>query len=116
MFEIYVIENDFSSKTYIGQTTQGIQKRFNQHKHNTESRIGRSIQYHGVNHYSIKVIDTAETQEEADTKERLYIKQYDSINDGYNLQPGGVLDYGSDYEQGVGVHVNIAGNRIKRKI
>lgn len=112
LFIIYIIKNDFNERVYIGQTTQKINKRFNQHKTNKDSRIGRSIRYHGAEHFNISVLDIADNPEDADKKESFWINKMDAIRNGYNLRPGGRLKYKDDYEPISAVNIKISGKKV----
>ena len=108
--EIYKIENLVNGKVYIGQTTIGFNKRYgttennkkdpieivyNYHKNKIEYgcniHLLRSIEKYGFESFVVnKIIDVAFSQEELDIKECMYIKLYNSINNGYNHKEGGI--------------------------
>ena len=108
--EIYKIENLVNGKVYIGQTTIGFNKRYgttennkkdpiqivyNYHKNKIEYgcniHLLRSIEKYGFESFRVnKIIDVAFSQEELDIKECMYIKLYNSINNGYNHKEGGI--------------------------
>lgn len=112
MVSLYMITNKLNGKVYIGQTHRDPAIRFKEHTH-TDSKIGRSIQLHGIENFRMEVIDTAENQLEADYKERKYIKKYNSIENGYNVEAGGVLDYGEETRGLTPIQFNIIGNKIQ---
>lgn len=112
MYKIYVIWNDFDGKEYVGQTRQPLKKRFQQHKSNKKTRISHSINYHGAEHFFIREIDSADTQKEADKKEKEWIKRKNTMVNGYNIQPGGIEEYRDEYQPLRQVKTEIIGNRI----
>ena len=92
---IYLISNTINSKKYVGQTTQTLRARWSDHvynsKHLTRVRaIHLAMRKYGVENFIIEQIDSAETQEELNEKEKYWIKYYDCVSPkGYNLTSGG---------------------------
>ena len=107
---IYIIKNIINNKIYIGQTSQGFNKRYRYsgnsdiervykyHLHRKEQNSGynehllNSIIKYGFNAFIVnKEFDIAYTQEELNKLEYLYIKIYNTtnINFGYNKKDGG---------------------------
>ena len=91
MYYIYEIYNDVTQRRYIGQT-QYYGRRFNQHiynlkagKHTAENMQADAITY-GVEHFFLRIIDTAKTKEEALSKETRYIRRFNTYvpDKGYN--------------------------------
>lgn len=94
MVEIYKITNKVNGKVYIGQTTQGIRKRWSQHCCAEGCpKLHRAILKYGKRNFSVQRIDVASNKEEANQKEMYWIEQYDSANHehGYNLSLGGAF-------------------------
>lgn len=84
-FQVYIITNDINDKVYIGETTNSLRERFNQHYNNPVSHIGAAMHELGKEHFSISVLDdTATSLEELNEKEKYYIEKYDAIQNGYN--------------------------------
>lgn len=94
---IYKATNINNDKIYIGQTTQTLEQRANQHLRETKSikkdntYFHNAIEKYGFNKFHFETIDTAHNQEELDQKERFWISYYHSNNSryGYNLDSGG---------------------------
>lgn len=90
--DIYVIEDKENSKAYVGKTTRWIQ-RVKEHKassNNRKSLIDNMIKKYGVDRFSFRIIDQAESKEELDNKEKYYIGKLNTIYPtGYNLTLGG---------------------------
>ncbi len=90
---IYIIKNTVNNKVYIGQTWRNINKRFTCHKsgngNGSKTKIHRALVKYGSNNFYIKEICKCETQEEADEFEKKLIKEYNSMDNGYNTESGG---------------------------
>ena len=104
---IYKIENLVNGKVYIGQTTQGFNKRYNRFGKNIERvynfhkkcektnmrhnhHLLQSIEKYGFDNFKVdKIIDYAFSEYELDIKEKCWIQYYDSFYNGYNMTLGG---------------------------
>lgn len=91
---IYKIENLVNGKIYIGQSTEGFDKRYGDkgilNTHNLH--LKRSIEKYGVDKFDVtKICDYAFSKKELDIKEMAYIKMYKSYKAkfGYNKTLGG---------------------------
>jgi len=77
-----------SGKVYIGRAVH-FKKRMQTHKHTAKSGVKRplydAIRKYGWENFLKEVIDIAEGNEAAYALELKYIKQFDSINKGYNV-------------------------------
>lgn len=91
---IYKITNTINSKVYIGQTIKTAEKRFQQHRNNyTKSYFSQIVLYkafkkYGIENFSFEIIEEI-PNEELDLREKYWIEQYDSYNNGYNSTLGG---------------------------
>lgn len=96
---IYCIEHICSGRVYIGQTVQGIRKRWARHQIETCcARLSRAIKKYGPDSFTISQIDVASSKEELDALESFYIELYASTNKklGFNLMSGGSFGTHSD--------------------
>ena len=91
---IYMAINITNNKKYIGKTKFSLNKRKIQHKNNANcNRPGHF--YNAIRKYGFEVFDWFILEEDVETNELLneleyhYIVQYNSINEGYNITPGG---------------------------
>lgn len=85
---VYKIANNVNNKVYIGQTTQKVSNRFQQHKAYAwkgDTYLANAIRKHGEEAFSIKTIRECSDQEELNYYEGKYIELYDSVKTGYNL-------------------------------
>lgn len=83
-----------SGKIYIGKTTTTLNERRRRHENSIRSKkktyfIKALIKY-GIENIQWEVIDTTNNFHELNRLEEYWIKYYDSINSGYNIQIGGV--------------------------
>ena len=96
---IYKITNLTNKKVYIGQTNQPINRRWNTHKRAAKNKVNRhlydSINHYGINNFIIEQIDSSDTKEELDKKEKSWIVYYKSNlrEFGYNMTEGGESRY-----------------------
>ena len=91
---IYKITNTINNKVYIGQTVKTVQKRFTQHKNNSNKPyFSQIILYKAFNKYGIENFICEEIEEVdnslLDERERYWIEYYDSYFNGYNSILGG---------------------------
>ena len=91
-YKIYCITNRINNKKYIGVTKNDLKERVSKGYYNNYE-FNKDIHQFGWNNFEKKIIDMAKNKCEADKKEKYYIKIYDTINNGYNIQTGGFKDY-----------------------
>lgn len=90
---IYQALNLVNNKRYIGQTIQSLKKRKREHFSTTSCvYFHRALEkYPEEFQWEWSIIDTADTKEELNEKEKYWIQYYNSNNNkyGYNLTAGG---------------------------
>ena len=92
---VYKITNNINKKTYIGQTTQKLYYRWNNHIYNMKNTknnhpLYNAMRKHGVENFTIEEIDGANSITELNYKEWLRIHMHNTIApNGYNLREGG---------------------------
>lgn len=92
---VYLIKNAVNGKCYVGQTWTTATHRLREHIYAALSRakgcikLARAIIKYGQVAFTIDVLSTASSQEEADTLEDRYIVELNTITDGYNIRRGG---------------------------
>ena len=94
MNEIYKITSKTSNKSYIGKTTKGFQKRFNEHINNAKrgqlSHFYNAIRKYGENDFKIEVLETNVDIEVLGDREKYWINTFNTYNgEGYNMNEGG---------------------------
>ena len=96
---IYKISNNKNDLVYIGQTTGGILRRFNQHKssvrYGSDTKLHRAMREIGVQNFEVTEIckvtidDIGDVAKILNALEVEYISLYNSMNNGYNSTKGG---------------------------
>ena len=86
---IYRITCKLDGMIYIGQTVRTIEERFQEHA-KADSYIGNAIRAHGVENFSVEVIEECDTREQLNEREIFWIAELNSKHpNGYNLTDGG---------------------------
>ena len=81
-----------SDKYYVGQTRKSLNERANQGKgYRSSKKFYRAILKYGWDWFSKHriILKSDLTKKEADYWERYYIQEFNSIDNGYNIQTGG---------------------------
>ncbi len=94
---VYLITNKINGKVYVGKTERTLELRWRDHLNDSIKRPNRSpflynaMNKHGVENFSIQKIASAETRQELDALEKLWIVKLHSMDAalGYNLTSGG---------------------------
>lgn len=88
---IYKIENNINGKCYIGQTSRDPWHRFQEHMTDKSHcvKLVSAVNKYGKECFSLKVIDHANSMEELNKKEIMYIEKFNSVKNGYNILDGG---------------------------
>lgn len=108
---IYKITNTINNKSYIGQSCN-IEERWKRHKYAKDNfAIHLAIQKYGIVNFSFSILEEC-SKEQLNDKEIYWIEYYNSIEDGYNMIPGG--SNGAGYAKGIKVQqYNLDGSFIK---
>lgn len=95
---IYLIENLINNKCYVGITRGTIKNRWRLHKKsvraNSNQTIHNAIRKYGAENFSIKELDICATIDELYEKEKYWICELDTKNNGYNETDGGEGTHG----------------------
>lgn len=92
---IYKATSATTGKVYIGQTTQTLQERINQHNshafgHQYNYHFHNAIRKYGADDFNYEIIeDDIKSVETLNERERYWISYYNSYYDGYNSTMGG---------------------------
>ena len=111
---IYIIKNTVKNKVYIGQTSQSLKTRFNEHINcsraiNLETldfmykyKLYNAFRKYGVDKFYIELIEECDN-ELLNEKEKYYINYFNSFKGGYNSTLGGegkrIYSFTEDEEQ-----------------
>lgn len=86
---VYLLRNKLNDKCYVGKTTRTLKARWRQHR--TEARIGRydwplyrDIRAHGAAAFEVELLGKADCQRRLSQMERKFIRQFNTVADGYN--------------------------------
>ena len=115
---IYKITNIQNDKVYIGQTIRPVKQRFHRHINDAlnnvlDTHFARAIRKYGKDSFKIEIIDTAQTQDELNQKEQYWIKQYDSVNKGYNETDAISKCGGNTYQSKTNEEMSIIKEKIR---
>lgn len=92
---IYKATSATTGKVYIGQSSQTLQERINQHNshafgHQYNYHFHSAIRKYGADDFTYEIIeDDIKTIEELNEREKYWIAQYNSYYNGYNSTLGG---------------------------
>jgi len=87
---IYCIHSLSTGKKYIGQTIEKMQRRVLRHFRTiNETKISRAIQKYGKYDFVYGIVEEVKDKNLLDEREQYWIKHYDSVDNGFNIQEGG---------------------------
>jgi hypothetical protein len=96
-YKLYLITNKVNGKQYVGITINPLWQRFNGHKHaaikkKLNTKLYNAMRLHGVENFSIDLIRSdARSFAELQQQEIDEINKRNSIENGYNVSPGGSI-------------------------
>lgn len=92
-YTIYCHTNKISGKKYVGQTMMLPEQRWGckGHRYKSCPKFHEAIKKYGWDNFYHEIIASNLTKKEADNFERLLIKEWDTIENGYNISDGGEL-------------------------
>lgn len=116
---IYKITNSQNGMIYIGQTKMQVRDRWRLHcsKNSTCSLLHKAIEEYGKEAFKIEVIDSGESREELNQKEKYWIEKEQSISpNGYNLDKGGYfIEYTDEAKKRMSEnHADVSGKKNPR--
>lgn len=90
---IYCIVNNINGKKYIGKTSFSIERRFKQHINDSTKSCEKrplysAIRKYGKENFSIYALEET-TDEKACEREIFWIKEFNTVKNGYNATIGG---------------------------
>ena len=78
-------------KKYIGITSQNPEKRWNKGQGYKKQKVYKAISKFGWENIKHEVLFSGLSKEEAEFKERCFIKEYNTIGQGWNVDTGGEI-------------------------
>ena len=94
---IYSIVCKVNGKRYIGQTTQTVGERWRGHLQESKSKshrpLYRAIKKYGEGMFTVRELESNIPASQLSDRERYWIEQFDTFNNGYNLTTGGEESY-----------------------
>ena len=98
MVGIYKFTNLLNGKCYIGKS-QNLENRYKSHERNYQNsnlqdyntKFYRALRKYGFQNFKYEILEKYEKieEEELNNKEKYYIKKYNALKEGYNIQEGG---------------------------
>jgi group I intron endonuclease len=88
---IYKLTNNITHKSYIGQA-KCINQRKNTYKHlrcKTQPKLYNALVKYGFDNFTFEIIDHSISPEHANELEIKYIREFNTIENGYNIESGG---------------------------
>jgi group I intron endonuclease len=92
IYLIYKIECKINGKQYIGYTKQSIKRRFRDHIKTSKTKnykLSNAIKKYGEENFIISEITRTNNKETALELEKHYIKELNTLGEGYNMTEGG---------------------------
>jgi hypothetical protein len=90
---VYIITNKINKKVYIGKTEGDVKMRWQQHIYNAalgvKYHLYNAIRKYGLKNFTFEILESNLSGEVLKEKEKEYIKQFDSLANGYNMTIGG---------------------------
>jgi group I intron endonuclease len=83
-FKVYKIVNLLNGKVYIGKTVRDLERRFIEHCKRDTGKLGIAIKEFGKDNFAIFLIEQATTPLLLSDAEERWIRELDSVNNGYN--------------------------------
>lgn len=95
-YKLYLMTNKLNGKQYVGITISPLWQRFNGHKaavkKNLNTKLYNAMKLHGVDNFAIELIRSdARSFAELQQQEIDEISKRNTVEDGYNVSPGGSI-------------------------
>lgn len=92
---VYIIRNSKNEKVYIGQTKTKLKIRLKRHVYSAtvqfkKNKFHTAIRENGESNFYIEPLHFCKTPDEMNEMEKYYIGKYNSVEEGYNDQHGGI--------------------------
>jgi len=98
---IYLASNLITGKRYVGQTIKTLEERKAKHLQNSQTdlnnRFYQAIRKHGIDSFEWEVLE--EVEGNLDEREIYWIKEFNTLYEGYNMTIGGGTLYGHKHTE-----------------
>jgi group I intron endonuclease len=91
---VYMAKNKINNKCYIGITAGKLKYRKRAHEkmtNHSNRKFHNALKKYGFDNFDWIVLEHCNSYSELEDMEKYYIKEYDSMNNGYNLTSGGEI-------------------------
>lgn len=90
---IYKVTNKINGKSYIGQTKFTLEKRKIEHEKHNDCYFHYALKKYGFENFKWETVEDKILKEKLNEKEKHYINEYNTFENGYNLTTGGEGGY-----------------------
>lgn len=90
-YSVYCLTNMITNEKYIGATKNPHARWETDGARYDHGKISKAIKQYGWDNFKKEIIESGLTKAQAEEKEQYYISLFNTIEDGYNIQPGGNL-------------------------
>ena len=115
---IYSFTNLINDKRYIGLTTNPELRKSRHIEYskdiNCQAPLYRAIRKYGLENFKFEIIEHDVPIELLSEREKFWIKEFDSMNNGYNSTPGG--EGGNTYAKKTSEEMEIIGRKISEAL
>jgi group I intron endonuclease len=106
---VYKLTNTVNGKSYVGITSRSLADRWSEHQKRSReglrnSRLHMAMRKYGHEVFTREVLAIAETEQEVRALECRYIREFDTMNSGYNCNEGGagILHFSPEIRRKIG--------------
>lgn len=100
---IYLASNLITGKQYVGQTTKTLKERKAKHLQNAQTdlnnKLYQAIRKHGIDSFKWEILEEANGKDNLDEREIFWIKEFNTLYEGYNMTIGGGTLYGHKHTE-----------------
>ena len=117
---IYEIKCLINNKSYVGKSKKNIEQRFQRHIkdaifHHSPLILHRAMRKYGEENFEIRLLETVTGEDSfLAERERYWIKELDTFNNGYNMTEGG--EGGNTYSKKSEEELNEIRQKISNKL
>lgn len=119
---IYKVTNSTNDKVYVGQTVQTLSSRWSKHRNDCKkecSKFYNALNKHGVDNFRISLIEEIEysweDQDILNDREMYWIRELDTLLNGYNSTAGGLGSTLFDHDEVIKTYKELKNMRAVAK-